>query len=271
MAAEQLLLHEIRSGVLWLTLNRPDAANALLPEQRDKIIALLADADKDETIRAVVISAKGRHFCAGGDLRSIGQRAGATEGAAPMRAGDGLRTMILGPQKLMSAILDCTKPVVAAVQGTAAGMGAHIAFACDLIVASEEAAFIESYVLRGLVADAAGAYLLPRRIGTQKAKELLFFGDRISAQEAQTLGLVNKVVPADAFEAAVEEMAARLAAGPTLAIGLAKRLINESLDSGRSDAFFQEALAQEIVAKSEDVKEGVSAFVAKRQPSFKGY
>lgn len=146
-----------------------------------------------------------------------------------------------GAQALVAAVLDCEKPVIAAVGGTAAGIGAHLALACDLVVAAEGVRFIEVFVRRGLVPDGGGAYLLPRIVGLQKAKELLFFGDDLSAAEAHALGLVNKVVPADQLDAAVEEWVDRLAVAPTRAIALTKALVNRSLDSDRATAFAEEA------------------------------
>ncbi|MCB1040725.1 MAG: enoyl-CoA hydratase/isomerase family protein, partial [Acidimicrobiales bacterium] len=176
-----------------------------------------------------------------------------------------------GAQALVAAILDCEKPVVAAVGGTAAGIGAHIVMACDLVVATEESRLIEVFVRRGLVPDGGGAYLLPRRVGVQRAKELLFFGDDLSAADALELGLVNKVVAADELDAAVEEWAARLAAAPTRALALTKWLVNTSLESDRSTAFQNEAVAQELNMSTVDANEGVAAFVERRSPTYRGW
>ena len=151
------------------------------------------------------------------------------------------RTIANGAQRLVAAVLDCEKPVLAAVNGTAAGIGAHLAFACDLVVAAEGARFIEVFVRRGILPDGGGAYLLPRLIGLQKAKELVFFGDDLSAEDAAGLGLVNLVVPAGELAATAQAWAARLAGGPTVALGLAKRLLNRSLDADRGTAFAEEA------------------------------
>src|SRR5690606_12771596 len=140
-----------------------EAANAIAPEQRDALIALFNGANSQSDIRCVVLRSIGRHFCAGADVSRLG-------GNAQRVAGDVTQTLLDGAQRLIAAVLDCRKPVVASVQGAAAGLGAHLAYACDLVVASEQASFIESFVLRGLVVDAGGAYLLVRRIGLQKAK-----------------------------------------------------------------------------------------------------
>ena len=139
-----------------------------------------------------------------------------------------MRKIMNGAQRLVAAVLDCGKPVIAVVNGAAAGIGAHLALAADLVVAAEDASFVEVFVRRGLVVDGGGAYLLPRRIGMQKAKELAFFGDKLPAAEALALGLVNRVVPAAELDAAADEFARRLAAGPTTAISLTKRLLNAS-------------------------------------------
>ncbi|MEU9387179.1 enoyl-CoA hydratase/isomerase family protein, partial [Streptomyces sp. NPDC048279] len=174
--------------VAYLTLDRPDALNALTPDQRDHVIRLLDEASADPGIGAVVVTGTGRGFCAGADLRG-----GAT--TAERLPGDVARTIRLGAQRLIAAVLDCEKPVIAAVNGTAAGLGAHLALACDLVLAAESARFIEVFVRRALVPDGGGAHLLPRLVGPHRAKELMFFGDALSAPEAERLGLVNRVVP----------------------------------------------------------------------------
>jgi 2-(1,2-epoxy-1,2-dihydrophenyl)acetyl-CoA isomerase len=161
--------------------------------------------------------------------------------------------------------------VVAAVNGTAAGLGAHLALACDLVLAAESSGFIEVFVRRGITPDGGGAYLLPRMVGLHKAKELVFFGDDCPAEEAARIGLVNKVVPPEELEATAAEWAGRLATGPTPAISLAKSLLNRSLDADRATAFAAEAAAQEIAMTSEDAAEGVRSFVERRPPVFRGW
>src|SRR4051794_20054190 len=192
------LIEELRDGVLWLTLNRPDAANSITPDQRNRLAAVLDESSNDLNVRAVVITANGKHFCTGADLRVSKIPDNPRPEGAPERAlGDVGRNIKRGAQKLVSAILDCEKPVIAAVNGTAAGIGAHIALACDLILVADNARFIEVFVRRGITPDGGGAYLLPRIIGLPKAKELIFFGDDLSAADAERIGLVNKVVPGD--------------------------------------------------------------------------
>ncbi len=184
--------------------------------------------------------------------------------------GDAARMISRGAQRLVSAVLDCEKPVMGAVNGTAAGIGAHLAFACDLVVAADGVRFIEVFVRRGISPDGGGAYLLPRLIGLQKAKELMFFGDDLRAEDAADLGLVNRVVPRDELEATAGELAGRLAGGPTKAIGMAKWLLNRSLDSDRQTAFDEEAWAQELIVTTADSAEGLRAFAERRDPRVQG-
>ncbi|MFJ3836923.1 enoyl-CoA hydratase/isomerase family protein [Streptomyces sp. NPDC090054] len=261
--------HRIENSVSWITLNRPEAMNALTWDQRERVIALLAEASADPTVRAVVISATGKGFCAGADLRGGGPSTGPTAGGDRI-AGDVSRMIRLGAQRLITAVLDCEKPVIAAVNGTAAGIGAHLALACDLVIAAEQARFIEVFVRRGLVPDGGGAYLLPRLLGPQKAKELMFFGDAVPAEDAARLGLVNKVVPADELQDTARAWAERLAQGPTRALALTKQLVNASLDGDRATALAAEATAQELNMTTADANEGVASFVERRTPKYLG-
>lgn len=266
------LIYEVESGIARLTLDRPDAANSITPDQRNRIIELMAEASGDLNVRVVVITATGKHFCTGADLRvSTIPEAPRPEGAPERTVGDVGRNIKRGAQRLVSSILDCEKPVIAAVNGTAAGIGAHIALACDLIVAADSARFIEVFVRRGITPDGGGAYLLPRMIGLAKAKELIFFGDDLSATDAERIGLINKAVPADELETTVDEWARRLASAPTKAVSLAKWLLNRSLDSDRATAFDEEAWAQELASRTEDFNEGVQAFIQRRDVQFKGW
>lgn len=261
------VLHSTEAGVLTITLNRPQAANALRPEDRDALIGLFQDADGDRDVRVVVLRANGRLFCAGADV----VRLAAGHAVNVKRATDPTRTIMHGAQQLVASILDCSKPVVAVVQGGAAGIGAHLAYAADLVIATEDAYFAEAFVKRGLVMDGGGAYLLPRRIGMQKAKEMAFFGEKLPAAEALAAGLVNRVVAADRLDEAVDDFVRRLATGPTTAIGLTKRLLNDAPDTDRTGSFVAEAMAQEIQSYSDDAKEGVRAFVEKRPTEFVGW
>ncbi|WP_156725041.1 enoyl-CoA hydratase/isomerase family protein [Streptomyces apocyni] len=262
---DSLIRHTTDNGVSWITLNRPEAMNALTWDQREHLIALLSAASADPAIRAVVLTATGKGFCAGADLRGA-QPPTPTERVP----GDVARTIRQGAQRLIAAVLDCEKPVIAAVNGTAAGIGAHLAFACDLVIAAEQAKFIEVFVRRGLVPDGGGAYLLPRLIGPQRTKELMFFGDSVPAAEAERLGLVNRVVPDADLAKTAHEWAERLAQGPTRAIAMTKHLVNASLESDRATAFAAEASAQEINMTTRDANEGVASFVERRTPGYHG-
>lgn len=268
------LLHRVENGVAWITLNRPEAANAITPSQRNRLIELLADASASLHVRAVVLTAAGtKGFCTGADLRAAqpGPKEPPPEGAPERAIGDVTRMIANGAQRLIAAIMDCEKPVIAAVNGTAAGIGAHMALAADLVIAAEGVRFIEVFVRRGIAPDGGGAYLLPRIVGLHKAKELIFFGDDLPADEALRLGIVNKIVPADALEAAAREWAERLAAGPTKAIGLSKWLLNRSLDVDRTTHFGEEAMVQDLIMTSFDANEGVNSFKERRPTEFKGW
>ncbi|MEU3191155.1 enoyl-CoA hydratase-related protein [Streptomyces sp. NPDC006992] len=268
-----------RNAVSWITLDRPHTLNALTWEQRERLIALLADASADPGVRAVVLTGRGRGFCSGADLRSdsgsasgggSGSASGVRSGSGERVAGDVARTLERGAQRLIAAVLDCEKPVLAAVNGIAAGLGCHLALACDLVLAAEEASFVEVFVRRGLVPDGGGAHLLTGLVGPRRAKELMFFGDALPAAEAERLGLVNRVVPAGALKRTAREWAERLAAGPTRALALTKRLVDSAQHMDRSAAFSAEAWAQEINMTTRDAREGLAAFVERRDPAFEG-
>ncbi|HUY67382.1 MAG TPA: enoyl-CoA hydratase-related protein [Acidimicrobiales bacterium] len=266
------VLRRVEGGVVWITLNRPEAGNALDADMREQIIVWLEEASADLAARAVVLTGTGeKGFCTGADLRSASADPTRPAGAPRLAVGDAARQIRTGWQRLIAAVLDCEKPVVAAVNATAAGGGMHLALACDLVLAAEEAKFIEVFVRRGIAPDAGGAYLLARLIGPQRAKELFFFGDDVPAPEAERLGLVNRVVPRDELAPLAGAWAARLASGPTKAIGMAKYLTNRALESDRATALWDEAVAQELITGSEDCAEGLAAFAERRPPVFKGW
>jgi 2-(1,2-epoxy-1,2-dihydrophenyl)acetyl-CoA isomerase len=261
------VLHEVRDSVARITLNRPDAANALAPEQRDRLIELFQAHSQDPGVRCVILRSTGKHFCSGADLGRIQE----ARERSDRHVGSGTDRILTGALRLITAILDCRKPVVCAVHGVAGGLGLHVALACDLIVASANARFFEPLTLRGLVVDGAGAYLLPRRIGLQRAKELAFLGGMLHADLALQYGLVNRVVAEDELERETEALAAQLARAATSAIALTKRLLNESLDAGREQAFLMEAMSVELQSQAQDVPEGVTAFIERREPRFVGH
>jgi 2-(1,2-epoxy-1,2-dihydrophenyl)acetyl-CoA isomerase len=267
------VIRRIENGVAWLTLNRPDAGNAMTSAMRDQLSQWVQDASADLHVRVVVITAAGdAAFCTGADLRGVRPDSRPRPEDAPVTVmGDAARTIRQGWQRLVASILDCEKPVIAGVNGTAAGGGMHLALACDLVVAAEESKFIEVFIRRGIAPDGGGAWLLTRLIGLQKAKELFFFGDDVPAAEAYRLGLVNRVVPRADLTLTLEELASRLANGPTKAIGVAKWLTNRALDVDRTTAFGDEAMAQELLTSTQDAREGMASFAERRPPTFKGW
>ena len=258
---EQIRL-ERRGGVAWITIDRPEVGNALHPAGRDRMRDIIEGLNRDRSARCAVIAAAGdRFFCTGADLRA---GAGADSGV------DVRRMMLDGQYRLFEAVFDCDLPIIASVNGTAAGMGAHLALACDLVVAGEQARFIEVFTRRGLVPDALGPWLLPRIIGVRRTMELFLLAEDLPARRACELGLVNRVVPSDELAAATAEWAERLAAGPTRTFAMTKWLVNRSLDSDRAAMAYDEAAAVELISHTEDAAEGVASFRERRPPQWKG-
>lgn len=264
MSYEHILFERRDGGVAWLVMNRPEVRNAIRPEMREEMIDALGACAREPEIRCLVITGAGEGFCSGADISGSGRRSGERFAG---QARDAIRG---GSQRLFRAIWELEKPTIAAVNGVAAGIGCHIAFACDLIIASEKARFIEVFARRGIVLDGGGAYLLPRLIGLARAKELVLFADPLGAADAERWGLVNRVVAPDALEKQATEWAERLAAGPTKALGLAKRLLNRSLDSDLTTSLAEEALTQELINNTNDIREGMLSFAEKRDPRFTG-
>jgi 2-(1,2-epoxy-1,2-dihydrophenyl)acetyl-CoA isomerase len=268
---EEQLQFRIENGVGWITLNRPEAHNALTPQQRDRMFDLVEGANGNFDVRALVLTATGPAFCTGADLRVTREPPPRPADAPERVMGEPRHMMLKGQIRLMGAIMDCEKPIIAAVNGTAAGVGAHLAFCCDLVIAAESARFIEVFVRRGLVPDGLGTYILPRIVGLQKAKELIFFGDDVHAAQAKEIGLINKVVPDDELESTAREWAERLASGPTKSLMLSKWLLNRSLDVDRNTLAQEEAWAVELITTTQDMQEGVASFVERRKPVWRGY
>lgn len=241
-----------------LTLNRPDALNALNAELRHALLAALNAARKDDDTRAVIITGAGRGFCAGADLR----------GGSAERQFRRVLTAEYNP--LVTAMRALPKPVVAAVNGVAAGAGVSLALAADLVVAADEARFVPAFNRIGLVPDSGLTRTLVRGLGRHRAMEILLGERELGAAEARDLGLVSAVVPTAKLEEAARELARRLAGGPTRAIGLTKRLIDAAEDANLADALASEAALQELAGRSEDHAEGVAAFGEKREPRFSG-
>lgn len=253
-------LYEKSEGIATITINRPQALNALNEETIREIMARLGDATEDENIKAIVITGAGdRAFSAGADLNMM-------KNVNPVKAVELSR---LG-QQLCDQIEALGKPVIAAINGYALGGGLELAMACDLRVASENAQLGQPEINVGLIPGWGGTQRLPRYVGKGRAKEMIFTGKRIDAKIAERLGLINMVVPADQLKSKVRELALELTAKPPIAIKLSKALINNSIETLPEAGLWQEAEAFGIVASTEDFKEGVSAFLEKRKPQFKG-
>lgn len=268
---EQQIRLEYRGDVAWVTIDLPDVGNALSPLCRDRIRDIFKEFNISRRARAAVLTASGhKFFCSGADLSQTQETDRASD--APKRVvGDVRRMMLDGQYTLFPAILDCDVPVIAAVNGTAAGMGAHLALACDLVICSTRAKFVEVFARRGLVPDALGPWLLPRIIGVRRSMELMLFAEDLLADKALEWGLVNKVVAHDELVSVASEWAERLACGPTRSFGFTKWLVNRSLDSDRAEMSQNEALAVELNAFTSDSQEGIASFRERRPPNWEGY
>jgi 2-(1,2-epoxy-1,2-dihydrophenyl)acetyl-CoA isomerase len=268
-----LIRTSVDGGIARVTIDRADAGNSLTAEMRDHLADVFDELSATLGVRVVVLTGAGdRHFCTGAGLGGAQKPEPPRPADAPDKAlGDVGRMIRRGWQRLVASILDCEKPVVAAVNGTAAGGGANLVLACDLVVMAEEARLIEIFVRRGIIPDAGGCYLLPRIVGPQRAKQLMFLGDELSAADCERWGIANQVVPGAELGAAVDALAGRLAAAPTKAVGMTKWLVNRSFESSRQSAFEEEALAQEAVTGTADMAEGIAAFGERRAPEFRGW
>ncbi|ATF15556.1 MULTISPECIES: enoyl-CoA hydratase-related protein [Brevibacillus] len=256
----ETILYEVSEGVAVVTLNRPDKFNAFTAVMNKEITDALKQAQKDADVRCIVLTGAGRAFNAGQDLSDV-------SGGGDVDYGGFLRDrynpMILQFQKT-------EKPIIAAVNGVAAGAGMSVALACDIRLASEKASFVNAFVNIGLVPDSGGCYFLPRIVGIGKALELAMTGEKVSAEEAMRIGLVNQVYPAESFIEDALAYARKLASLPTKGIGLIKRTMYKGLEMGLEETLEYEAFAQEAAGSTADHKEGVTAFMEKRAPRFTG-
>lgn len=252
---------DVADGVATITLNRPDKLNALTTSMSKELLAALKTCASEQTIRCVVITGAGRGFSAGQDLAEFGQVTG------KFSVGDHLRH---GYNRLILAMRALEKPIIAKVNGVAAGAGLGLALAADLRIASEKASFVTAFIGIGLAPDSGVSWHLQRLIGPARAFELLASGRKVRAEEALTLGLVNQVVSAEALDATVAAMAGQFAQAPTRGIGLTKRVLNKVTAMPLAEALEYEAQIQDIAIQTDDHKEGVQAFFEKRPPQFTG-
>jgi 2-(1,2-epoxy-1,2-dihydrophenyl)acetyl-CoA isomerase len=260
MNTYQFLKYNVEQGVATITLNRPDVYNALNDEITFEMQDVLKAVSKDENVRVVVLTGEGKAFCSGQDLKAA--------------SGDQKRSFLQSLHKrynpIISAMRSLPKPIVCRLNGVAAGAGCSLALACDVIVAAEEATLIEVFINIGLVPDSGSSYFLPRLVGMAKAFELCSMGSRVKANEAVSIGLINKSVPADQLDATVKSYTDYFASAPTKSIGLIKKMLNKSATSTLEEMLEYEAYCQEIAGSSHDYKEGVTAFLEKRKPGFLG-
>lgn len=256
------LIYTVKGPVATIILNRPDRYNALSRQMVEELLDAVLACDENRAIRAVVLTGAGQAFCAGGDVREFIEHAG---------------TLTLHVKRLVASLHDTisclsrmSKPVIAGINGVAAGAGMSLAMACDLAVAAESARFTMAYTKIGATPDGSSSYFLPRLVGLRRAVELTFTNRVLTAEEAQRWGLVNRVVPDAEFPAAVDALAKELAAGPTLALGRAKRLLLMSQHESLETQMENEAQLIAFSSQTADFREGVKAFVEKRTPTFRG-
>lgn len=250
---------EVREQTLLIKLNAPEKRNALIMEMRNELLEALEKAEHDDNIRTIVLTGEGKAFSAGGDLAALKE-------LKPLEG----RKRLQASQPLMMKMLEIEKPIIAAVNGAAAGAGFSLTLLCDLIIASDNAFFVQSFVNVGLVPDFAAMHFLPTLIGMQRAKELMFLGERITAEEAEKIGIVNRVVPAEQLLDETMKVAVTMAKKAPISIGMTKKIMNDHVNRDLKTLLELEAQGQDICFQTEDFKEGVQAFFEKREPMFTG-
>ncbi|MEM7603553.1 MAG: enoyl-CoA hydratase-related protein [Verrucomicrobiota bacterium] len=254
------ILFEVNNGLAKITLNRPDVYNSFNREMALELQARLVECHTSEDIRAVVLTGAGKAFCAGQDL---------SEAIDP--EGPGIKRIVVEHfNPIVLQLRKLPKPVIAVVNGVAAGAGANLVFACDVAIAHENASFIQAFSKIGLIPDSGGTWTLPRLIGFQKASALMMLGDKVSAKDAEQMGMIYKWFPADAFEGGWQKIAGKLASMPTYGLGLTKMALNQTFEASLDQQLAAESVWQEQAAQSHDYKEGVEAFLEKRKPNFTG-
>lgn len=255
------ILLKIENQVAFITLNRPEVFNSFNREMALALQDTLDSCAADAAVRAIVITGSGKAFCAGQDLKEV----------TDPELNPGFRKILEEHYNpIIQKIRTIEKPIIAAVNGVAAGAGANIALACDIVVATEHTSFIQAFSKIGLIPDSGGTFFLPRIIGLQKATALMMLGDKVTAEESLAMGLVYKIFPTAFFMDDVTALASTLASMPTKALGLTKRLLNQSMTNSLEQQLALESDLQIEASSSNDYKEGVAAFIEKRTPEFKG-
>jgi len=257
------IVYKKERGVATLTLNRPRALNALNAEMIDELLDAVRRAAEDKEVKVLLLTGAGRAFCLGADISEFSQ-------AIDQPAAYSLRDLLAKSQEIIRTLDSMPKPAIAALNGFATGLGLDIALACDLRIAAERAKLGESFVSMGLVPDGGGTFFLPRLVGLARAAEMVFTGDPLTPSEAERIGLINRVLPNQELEKAARQLADKLAKGPSLAIGLAKRGLRKNLWGDLDSALHIEAESQEACLASEDHREAVKAFLKRREPLFQG-
>lgn len=258
-----LILSETSNQILTITLNRPEKYNSFTEPMALEMQKALKEAESDE-IRCVILKANGKAFCGGQDLPEVVERA---ENEEDYELSETVRTSY---NPIIRTIRKLPKPVICAVQGTAAGAGANIAFACDIVIASKEAVFVQAFSKIGLIPDSGGTFFLPRLIGLARTNALYLLDEEISSETAVEIGLIYKTVEADQLENEVQSIASKLVSMPTKGFGLYKDAVNQTFDNDLDQQLSLEAALQSEAGKSDDYKEGVAAFLEKRKPKFSG-
>jgi len=254
---------QVSRGIATLTFNRPDKRNAMSDDMRMEFIDALESVAADKAIRALVLTGAGKGFCAGGDIAGMEKRMNAPTGEIAFNGWHRQQRV----HRTQSLLHTMPKPVIAAVNGAASGLGADTALACDFIIASEWASFTWSYIHRGIVPDGGGMYFLPRRVGLARAKELIFSGRKVEIDEALALGIVDRRVAAAELVAAAQAWAAELSKGSGTALALTKTILNQTFELPAQQVFAQGSQAQGICYTSTEHRESVLAFLAKSAPS----
>ena len=255
------ILLKIENNIAFITLNRPEVFNSFNRDMALSLQSILDDCESNNTVRAIVLTGNGKAFCAGQDLKEV---------TSPELNPGFKKILEEHYNPIITRIRNIEKPIIGAINGVAAGAGANIALACDVVVAHEKVSFIQAFSLIGLIPDSAGTFFLPRLIGFQKASALAMLGDKIPADEAERLGMIYKVIPLETFEDEVNKLAYKMANMPTKALGLIKKSLNQSLTNNLDQQLALESKYQIEAAGTEDYAEGVAAFIEKRKPEFKG-